>query len=275
MMNTSLAAFLVAVCAGLSALLGGFAVYLKSGNTQKIITASLGFAAGLTVCVSMFELLPEAMEAMKGILSGWQATVVPIAVLLAGILCGRLLDRVLPHHGCAHPEEEEHDHHHPHKHPHHAHCQEDALYHTGLATMLGLLLHNLPEGAALFIAARENLSIGITMAVAIALHSIPEGVAIAMPVYVSTKSRVKAFTFTLFSGLAMPAGALLAWLILGPFAGPTLFGLANALVAGIMLYISIYELIPGSRTYGMTKLSMWSTAAGICVMPIVHMFHVH
>lgn len=274
-MNPSLPALLVALCAGLSALLGGLAVYLRDTDTKKIITASLGFAAGLTVCVSMFELFPEAVEAMSQSYTGLKATLIPIGVLLLGVLCGALLDKIIPHHGCAHPEEEEHAHHHPHTHHHHKDCKEDALYHTGIATMLGLALHNLPEGAALFLVARENLAAGITMAVAIALHSIPEGIAVAMPIYVSTGSRLKAFGHTLLAGLAMPLGALLAWLVIIPFSGAVLLGLANAFVAGIMMYIALYELLPGSRAYGLTRLALWSTIVGICAMPLTHMFHHH
>ncbi|MBR5485647.1 MAG: ZIP family metal transporter [Oscillospiraceae bacterium] len=276
MHETVTAAFLTAVFAGLSAVVGAFSIFIKA-DTRKTVTISLGFAAGLTMCVSILELFPHSLLHMKENYSEFTAILLTAAAMAAGAACGFLIDKIMPNHSCAHTEEENENHHdHNHDHAHeHKNCGEGALFHTGLATMASLALHNLPEGAALFVAANENLSVGITMAAAVALHSIPEGAAVAMPVYLSTGSKLKAFAFTAAAGLTMPLGALAAWFVLAPFAGSALPALANAFVGGIMMYISLYELIPASRSCGMPKLALWSTIAGICLMPITHMFHHH
>ena len=86
--------------------------------------------------------------------------------------------------------------------------------------------------------------------VAIAIHNIPEGIAVSVPLYQATGSRRKAFVWSFLSGLAEPAGALLGWLLLAPVMSPTLFGLLYAGVAGIMVFISLDELLPAARAYG-------------------------
>ncbi len=273
MYETVTAAFLTAIFTGLSAVLGAFSIFIKA-DAKKMVTMSLGFAAGLTMCVSILELFPHALTHMRAGYSEFTAILFAAAAMAAGAVCGFLLDKMMPNHSCAHTEEEHEDNHEHHTHEH-ENCGEGALFHTGLATMASLALHNLPEGAALFVVANENLAVGITMAAAIVLHSIPEGAAVAMPVYLSTGSKTKAFAFTAAAGLAMPLGALAAWLVLTPFANSMMPALANAFVGGIMMYISLYELIPASRACGMPKLALWSTVAGICLMPITHIFHHH
>ncbi|MDZ5035404.1 ZIP family metal transporter, partial [Clostridium perfringens] len=124
------------------------------------------------------------------------------------------------------------------------------LYRVGFVSMIALMIHNFPEGIATFVSGYENTTLGISIALAIALHNIPEGISVAMPIYYSTKSKYKAFKYTLFSGLAEPIGALLAFLFLRPYINEIILAIIFAMVSGIMLYISFAELIPSSRQYG-------------------------
>jgi ZIP family zinc transporter len=111
----------------------------------------------------------------------------------------------------------------------------------------------------------------VSLGVAIALHNIPEGVSVAMPVYFATKDKGKALKFTFISGISEPIGALLAFFVLRPFLNGFVIGASFALVAGIMLYISIEELIPSSRQYGHNRLALFSTFAGLVLMPLSHL----
>ena len=146
------------------------------------------------------------------------------------------------------------------------------LFSTGVISMIAIGLHNFPEGIATFIAAYKDSSLGITVAIAIALHNIPEGLAVAMPIYYATGKKGKALKYCALSGFAEPAGALAAFLILRPFINDVLLGAIFAIVAGIMIYISIEELIPSSRQYGHDRLAVFSTIAGICTMLLTHLF---
>ena len=138
----------------------------------------------------------------------------------------------------------------------------------GVFTALAIGIHNFPEGLATFIAALQEPAIGISIAIAIALHNIPEGVAVSVPIYYATGSRKKALGYSLLSGLAEPLGALIGFLILMPFLNDTLFGIIFALVAGIMVFISLDELLPSAREYGEHHLSIYGLVGGMVLMAV-------
>ena len=136
----------------------------------------------------------------------------------------------------------------------------------GILTAIAIGIHNFPEGFAVFASSLDNLSFGIIIALAIAIHNIPEGIAVSVPLYQATGSRRKAFVWSFLSGLAEPAGALLGWLLLAPVMSPTLFGLLYAGVAGIMVFISLDELLPAARAYGEHHLAIYGLIGGMAVM---------
>ena len=138
----------------------------------------------------------------------------------------------------------------------------------GVMTALAIGIHNFPEGIATFTAAAENLTLGVAIAVAIAIHNIPEGIAVSIPIYYATGDRGKAFRLSLLSGLAEPVGALLAYLVLMPLMSPTLMGCILAAVAGIMVYISIDELLPAAREYGEAHIAIYGVVAGMALMAL-------
>lgn len=115
--------------------------------------------------------------------------------------------------------------------------------------MVAIILHNIPEGIATFMASSKNITLGLSLSIAIFLHNIPEGISIAIPIYYSTNSKFKACLFTFISALAEPLGALVSYLFLASFINNFIMGLILSLVAGIMLHISFYELIPTALTY--------------------------
>jgi zinc transporter, ZIP family len=148
------------------------------------------------------------------------------------------------------------------------HDKNSKLMRMGLFTALAIAIHNFPEGLATFIAALTDLSLGIPIAIAIAIHNIPEGIAVSVPIYYATGSRRRAFKYSFLSGLAEPVGALIGWLILMPYLNETVFGIVFASVAGIMVFISIDELLPAAREYGEHHLSVYGLIAGMAVMGI-------
>ncbi|WP_332106163.1 ZIP family metal transporter [Gulosibacter sp. GYB002] len=129
-------------------------------------------------------------------------------------------------------------------------------------------MHNFPEGFATFIAAIQNPEIGVAVAVAIAIHNIPEGLAVAVPVYQATGSRRKALRWATVSGLAEPAGAIVGYLLLMPFISDGLFGVVFAAIAGVMVFISLDELLPTAEEYGEHHWAIYGLVAGMAVMGI-------
>ncbi len=142
------------------------------------------------------------------------------------------------------------------------------LMRMGLLTALAIGIHNFPEGLATFTAALQDPKLGLLIAVAIAIHNIPEGIAVSIPVFYATGNKKKAFTLSFLSGLAEPIGALIGYLILMPFITPLVFGILFAGVAGIMVFISLDELLPAAREYGEHHLSIYGLFAGMVVMAI-------
>jgi len=136
----------------------------------------------------------------------------------------------------------------------------------GLMTALAIGIHNFPEGIATFMAGLHNPHLGIPIAFAIAVHNIPEGIAVSVPIYYATGSRRKAFCYSFLSGVAEPLGALLAWLVLMPFLTETLFGVVFAAVAGIMVFISVDQLLPAARKYGEHHVSIYGLVTGMFIM---------
>jgi ZIP family zinc transporter len=153
------------------------------------------------------------------------------------------------------------------------HAQHRKLMRMGLFTALAIAIHNFPEGLATFLAALQDPTLGIAIAVAVALHNIPEGISVSVPIFYATGDRKKAFFYSVLSGLAEPLGAIIAYaalrILMGGEAGvipPPVMGVLFGGVAGVMVYISIDELLPTSRAYGKGHDSLLGLLSGMLVM---------
>jgi len=146
--------------------------------------------------------------------------------------------------------------------------KKNKLKRMGVLTALAVAIHNFPEGLATFVAALQEPKVAIPIVAAIAIHNIPEGIAVSVPIYYATGSKRKAFLYSFASGLSEPVGALVGYLILMPFMNDTVFGILYASVAGIMVFISIDELLPSAREYGEHHLSIYGMIAGMIVMAL-------
>ncbi|MGC9523831.1 MAG: zinc transporter ZupT, partial [Anaerolineae bacterium] len=153
--------------------------------------------------------------------------------------------------------------------------EESELMRMGLFTALAIAIHNFPEGLATFLAALQDPGLGTAIAIAIALHNIPEGISVSVPIYYATGNRQKAFTYSLLSGLSEPVGAIIAYIVLRLLVGgasgaipPQVMGVLFGGVAGVMVYISLDELLPTSRAYGKGHDSLFGLIAGMIVMAV-------
>ena len=120
----------------------------------------------------------------------------------------------------------------------------DKLLVTGYLVAIGIIIHNFPEGIAVFMSSLGNMRFGILIAFATALHNIPEGVAVATPIFFATKSRRKALYYSFLAGIAEPIGAIITYALLRPFLTPIFLSYVFAFIAGIMVYLSFDELLP-------------------------------
>jgi len=114
----------------------------------------------------------------------------------------------------------------------------------GLIAALAIGVHNFPEGMATFVATLSNSSFGLVVTMAIAIHNIPEGLCVALPFYYATGSKLQGFIYSLLAGISMPIGAIIAWGVVGGMGSPLVYAILFGIIAGIMVFISIRELLP-------------------------------
>ena len=143
--------------------------------------------------------------------------------------------------------------------------ERKGLMRMGLFTALAIAIHNFPEGLATFMATIQEPALGIAFGVAIAIHNIPEGVAVSIPIYRATGSKLKAFWYSFASGLAEPVGAVIGFFLLSQFINEYFFGIIFAGVAGIMIYVSLDELLPTAKRYD-HHLPIMGVFVGLVIM---------
>jgi len=242
--NVAIALVLTAL-AGLSTTIGSLLGLFVRKPGPRFMALTLGFSGGVMVLVSFVELLAGGIEALGFGLAH--------IAFFAGMLGMFLIDILIPHEYMAER--------------HHTEGRaQDTLLKTGLLVALGIGIHNFPEGMATFAATLQDVSLGAAIAVAVAIHNIPEGLAVSMPVYAATGSRRKAFLWSFLSGVAEPAGAAVAALVLLPFLNDAVLGLMLSAVAGIMVFISLDELVPAARSFGQEHFSILGVVTGMAVM---------
>ncbi|MBS7298232.1 MAG: zinc transporter ZupT [Eubacteriales bacterium] len=252
MENNVLFSLLLTVFAGLSTGVGSvIALFAKRKNT-KFLACSLGFSAGVMIYVSMIEIFGKARDyltASDGMIGG---EIFAVVFFFIGIVFIGLIDFFVP---SAEGDIGSAD-------------GGKTLARMGVMTALAIGIHNFPEGLATFTSALKDPHLGIAIAVAIAIHNIPEGIATSAPIYFSTGSRRKAFYVSFLSGMTEPVGAILGYLALRPFFNDFVFGALFAFVAGIMVFISLEELLPMAREIEKSRVTIIGAVLGMLVMAI-------
>jgi ZIP family zinc transporter len=259
-------AMLLTVLAGLSTGIGSTIAFFIRTPKYSYLAVMLGFSAGVMVYISFTELLGTAIRDV-----GFATANIAFFI---GILVIAVIDILVPH---EYEEERTTNARHnigeakqqkrlglP---PQLAAPSQSSLMRSGILLSLGIAIHNFPEGLVTFTcAATGDVAFGIIIAVAIAIHNIPEGIAVSVPIFYATGSRRRAFTYSFLSGVAEPVGALIGYAILLPFLTPALLSCTLAFVAGIMVYISLDEVLPLAHRYGHEHLVIIGIGAGMLVM---------
>ena len=217
-MNKIIFSFILTTLAGLSTMIGTIFIFIK--KNEKIILSSLGFAIGVMLSVSIFDLVPEALNLINFKL--FPKIILILIFLNIGFIFSMIIDKKIEH--------------------------NNSLYRVGIISMITLIIHNIPEGIATFITTNKDIKLGISLGIAILLHNIPEGICVSLPIYYSTNSRFKAFLYTFISGISEVVGALIAYLFLSNISNNAL-GYMFSFIAGIMIYISIFELFKEALKY--------------------------
>ena len=226
-MENIIIAFILTFIAGLSTLIGALFIFYK-GNVNKLTQYSLAFASGVMFCISIIDLIPEALNLLVKNNTKQTTFLLVILFIGIGITISYIIDKLVPENN---------------------NVNNKKLYKLGIFAMLAIIVHNIPEGIATFLSSSTNMALGISLTIAIALHNIPEGLSIAVPVYSAKGSKKRAFGYTLISALAEPLGAILAFLLLKPIITDNIMGATLAIIAGIMTHIALLQLLPASLKY--------------------------
>ena len=264
-------AFFLSLIAGLSTTIGSVIAFMVKKPSPKFISFVMGFSAGVMIFISFVELLLRSMSSI-GYLPG-------ILFFFLGMSIMFLIDVVVSHKYEFENSIEvlinENGSYKPHLHYGHRHRQHFRgekknlkIDKTSLFIILGVFIHNFPEGMATFIGTLAEINLGLVLTLAITLHNIPEGIAVSMPIYAYTGSKKKAFKWSFISGISEPIGAIITWVFLFPFITPTLMSALLGVVGGVMVYISLDELLPASRSLGKEHHSILGIMSGMIIIAL-------
>mgnify|MGYP003445136872 FL=1 len=249
-------ALTLTIIAGLSTGLGGAIIIFTKKLSNRFLAASLGFSAGVMIFISLVEIFSEAQGSMVALYGEKMGYLYTLLAFFGGMGVIALIDNLVPSG----------------ENPHEMNTisLESAgnknLMRLGVFSAIAIAIHNFPEGMATFVSTMENPQAGISIAIAVAIHNIPEGIAVAIPIYYATNSRGKAIGNSFLSGVAEPVGGLLGYFILAAIFKESFLGIILAAVAGIMVYISLDELLPTAEKYGKHHVAIIGVIAGMAFM---------
>jgi zinc transporter, ZIP family len=262
-----LIALLMTTIAGLSTGIGSAIAFVAKKTNTKLLSVALGFSAGVMIYVSFIEIFPDARSSFMEHYGKFNGTLFTLLAFFGGMFLVGLIDKFIPKA----------------ENPHELRSLESMdnvdnalnfrkLYRMGLLTAIAVSLHNFPEGVATFMSALKNPTLGIAITIAIAIHNIPEGIAVSIPIFYATGNKKKAFILSFLSGISEPIGAMIAYLILMPFMHTLyldlIFAATMAGVAGIMVFISLDELLPSAEEFGEHHLAIYGLIGGMGVMAL-------
>ena len=273
-MNGIASALLLTLIAGAATGIGGALVLFKKKISSNFLAGALGLSAGVMIFISLAELFPESQAEIASFGSLKHGKALVLLAFFAGMGIITLIDFLIPEY----------------ENPHEASGlsldartaavgvleqtgNEKALHRLGVMSALAIAIHNFPEGIATFIGALNDPQMGAGITFAIAIHNIPEGIAVAIPIYYATKSKGKALLYATLSGFSEIIGALLCLAVTAIFGveltgGGPAFPLILAAVAGIMIYISLDELLPTAEKYGKHHIAIAGVVTGMAIMGI-------
>ena len=235
--------FLLTLISGFSTLLGVIPVFIKFKDIKKIIVCSLSFAGGVMFSISTFDLLFESLKIFSNIFGIINGLLLFLVLFFIGIFIIKIINNSLK--------------------------TDNELEKVGVLSLVAIIIHNVPEGILTFMMASVNYKLGLSLAIAIALHNIPEGISISVPIYYSINSKVKAFFYTFVAALSEPFGALISFIFFKEINSKLIIGILFSLVCGIMIYLSLFDLVKEAKKYNDNKLLNLFFIIGMIFMFIV------
>ena len=236
---------LLSLIAGLSTMIGGILIFFKIKNINNFIVISLSFSISIMILISLFDLIPNGLSIILNNYGFLFGIIIAILTFLLGYLTiFILLDKIK---------------------------SESSLYKIGILSMIALMLHNFPEGIAVFMSSYVNIKIGFKLFLAIVLHNIPEGISIAVPLYFSGKSRGVSLKYTFISGIAEPIGALITYLFLRNHINNLIISFILLFVSGLMVSLSFNEIYKEIKNYNI-NYSLIGYIIGIILFIILSIF---
>lgn len=241
-MNKIVISFLLTTLAGLSTIIGYFMIFIK-GDKEKIITFSLSFSASVMITLSIIDLIPSSLKYLNNYMFIYK-----ILIFLFFFILGIYLSYFISH----------------------KINNNNSLEKIGIISLLTIILHNIPEGIITFIISEVNIKLGIDLGIAIGMHNIPEGISIAIPLYYGTKNKIKTFIIVLIAGLSEIFGAFLGYLFLSKIINNFFIGIIFSIIAGMMINISIFELLPEVFKYNKKPIMFLGLIIGSIIIIISH-----
>ena len=262
-METLVFAFALTALAGLSTGIGSCMAFFTKRTNTKFLSTAMGFSAGIMIYISFVEIFFKGQSALVQVWGQELGRIYNVIGFFLGIAIIAVIDRMIPGHENPHEDmkvEEMQD--------QQKKTDFRKLHRVGLVTAIAISVHNFPEGLATFFSALQDPKTGIAIAFAIAIHNIPEGIAVSIPIYFATGSKKKAFAYSFLSGLSEPLGAIIGYFLLSSLMLESLIGGVFSMIAGIMVFISLDQILPAARQYGEHHLAVYGMVAGMLVMAL-------
>lgn len=247
-MNNYKSAFLITAISGLSTLLGLLFIFFSKNGNKKTIYLALAFASGVMAGVSILDLIPESIKFLNNEFLFFKSIIIVILFTLLGIVMAYFTGKYIPDNNSIKGDK--------------------TLFKLGFMSMLAIMMHNIPEGIVTFVATNAEVKLGIYLAIAIAMHNIPEGISIALPIYYGTKNKFLTFIYTFIASLSELLGALIAFIFLPPRINNLFMGIIFSVISGLMLQISLFELLPNALKEKNKILSLLFFVIGVIFIQI-------
>ena len=234
---------LLSMISGLSTLLGTLIIFFKIKKVGEFITFSLSLSMIIMIMISILELIPDSFITIVQKYGYYYGLMISILVLLLGYQTIYFINKLVH--------------------------STNSLYRIGVLNMISMILHNFPEGIAVFMSAYNNIKVGLKLSTAIILHNIPEGMIISIPLYYSGKSRGRVVLYTLLASIAEPFGALLSYIVLKRLINKLILAYVLMFVSGLMISLSINDILKEILSYNKNKYMIIGIITGLIISLLI------
>ena len=131
--------FFLSTMAGLATMFGMIPILFKIKNEDKVIASSLAFAAGVMLCVSITDLIPESFLMLRNYHFGLLLPCFVFLSLMLGVILTFFVEKGM-----------------------HLKSEASSLYQVGVISMLAIILHNIPEGCSCYVSCwKDNIGLNL------------------------------------------------------------------------------------------------------------------